>query len=362
MHGDATGDAHDSTSSDCVVRCRLDGACRIGRARAAGAAGRADGRRTVKIAWIDPLSGLMRRCRQEPAQELPVHRRAVQHEQPGRREVRDGADRQQAQPAGEPERAEVGDRPGRPLRHAGQRLGGGAGADRCGEQAQRAQSGQGGGLPELRGGRSRPHQQQVQLLALPLRRRHVDEDGGADHLHEGPARRQEGLPDQPELLARPAGRASSPRRCWRASGPTSRSSATTCTRWPGARLRALRRQDQGLGRRHGDHRQLGLRPDAAGQGGATTPGYNGKFYTYYAGVTGTPTALGPPAPAACTRSPTRTPTWPARCGKMADEFKTKFNDDFYTGSIHPRLRRCWAQPWPRPRRPTRSRWPRRWKA
>ena len=35
----------------------------------------------------------------------------------------------------------------------------------------------------------------------------------------------------------------------------------------GARLRALHRQDQGLGRRHGDHRQLGLRPGAAGQGG-----------------------------------------------------------------------------------------------
>ena len=37
---------------------------------------------------------------------------------------------------------------------------------------------------------------------------------------------------------------------------------------PGPRLRALHRQDQGLGRRHGDHRQLGLRPVAAGQGGA----------------------------------------------------------------------------------------------
>ncbi len=35
----------------------------------------------------------------------------------------------------------------------------------------------------------------------------------------------------------------------------------------GARLRAVHRQDQGLGRRHGDHRQLGLRPVAADQGG-----------------------------------------------------------------------------------------------
>ena len=29
--------------------------------------------------------------------------------------------------------------------------------------------------------------EQVQLLALPLRCRHVDEDGGADRVHEGPA-------------------------------------------------------------------------------------------------------------------------------------------------------------------------------
>ena len=57
-------------------------------------------------------------------------------------------------------------------------------------------------------------------------------------------------------------------------------------------LRALRRQDQGVGRRHGDHRQLGHRPDAAGQGRRTRPAYEGKFFTYYAGVTGTPTALG----------------------------------------------------------------------
>ena len=47
-----------------------------------------------------------------------------------------------------------------------------------------------------------------------------------------------------------------------------------------------------VGRRHRDHRQLGLRPGAAGQGGRTTPADTGKFYTYYAGVTGTPTALG----------------------------------------------------------------------
>jgi branched-chain amino acid transport system substrate-binding protein len=43
---------------------------------------------TVKIAWIDPLSGLMGAGGQQPAQDLPVLRREVQRQQPGGREVR----------------------------------------------------------------------------------------------------------------------------------------------------------------------------------------------------------------------------------------------------------------------------------
>ena len=144
--------------------------------------------------------------RQQPAEELAVHDREVQREQSGRREVRGHRHRQQAVADGEPERAQVGDRPGHPLHHPGQRLVGGARAHRCDQQVQRAQPGQGSHLPQRGRGRPRPHQQQVQLLALPLRRRHDDEDGGADDLHEGPEGHQEGLPLQPELLARPAGR------------------------------------------------------------------------------------------------------------------------------------------------------------
>jgi branched-chain amino acid transport system substrate-binding protein len=52
---------------------------------------------------------------------------------------------------------------------------------------------------------------------------------------------------------------------------------------------------------------LSLLVKAANEGG-----YTGKFFTYYAGVTGTPTALGTGQRAACTRWPTTTTTWAAR--------------------------------------------------
>jgi hypothetical protein len=45
---------------------------------------------------------------------------------------------------------------------------------------------------------------------------------------------------------------------------------------------------------------------------ANENGYTGKFFTYYAGVTGTPTALGTAAQAVCTRWLTTTTTWAAR--------------------------------------------------
>ncbi|MGH1554016.1 hypothetical protein ACRAWF_24880 [Streptomyces sp. L7] len=48
----------------------------------------------MKIAWIDPLSGLMAPVGQNQA-VLPVLRREVQRDEPGRREVRDHPDRQQ---------------------------------------------------------------------------------------------------------------------------------------------------------------------------------------------------------------------------------------------------------------------------
>ncbi|SPA43974.1 hypothetical protein CBM2629_A100172 [Cupriavidus taiwanensis] len=106
----------------------------------------------------------------------------------------------------------------------------------------------------------------MQLLAFPPGRQLRHEDGGADHLPGQGSERQEGLPDQPELLVRPPGgarrqglpEAQAPGHPDRRRRPASAGA--------GQGLRALRGQDQGLRRRHRDHRQLGQRPRAADQG------------------------------------------------------------------------------------------------
>ena len=101
----------------------------------------------------------------------------------------------------------------------------------------------------------------------------------------------------------------------------------------GARLRAVHREDQGLGRRYGDHRQLGLGPVAAREGGANEGGYNGKFFTYYTGVTGTPTALGTTGAGKVYQVAYSHYNMGGQMDAWMKEFKAKYNDDFYTGSI-----------------------------
>jgi branched-chain amino acid transport system substrate-binding protein len=59
-------------------------------------------------------------------------------------------------------------------------------------------------------------------------------------------------------------------------------------------------------------------------------GLNVKFYTYYAGVTGTPTALGPGAAGKVFVVAYANSNMPGDVGKLANEFKAKFNDDYYT--------------------------------
>ena len=59
-------------------------------------------------------------------------------------------------------------------------------------------------------------------------------------------------------------------------------------------------------------------------------GLNVKFYTYYAGVTGTPTALGPSAAGSVFVVAYADSNMPGEIGKLADQFKAKFNDDYYT--------------------------------
>ena len=51
------------------------------------------------------------------------------------------------------------------------------------------------------------------FLALPLGRQLRHQDGGPDQLHEGPEGHQEGLPDQPGLFVRPGRAQRPPSRC-----------------------------------------------------------------------------------------------------------------------------------------------------
>jgi branched-chain amino acid transport system substrate-binding protein len=66
---------------------------------------------------------------------------------------------------------------------------------------------------------------------------------------------------------------------------------------------------------------------------ANEGGYNGKFYTYYAGITGSPTALGTNGAGRVYQIAYNHYNMGGQMGKWADEFQSKFKDDFYTGSV-----------------------------
>ena len=90
-----------------------------------------------------------------------------------------------------------------------------------------------------------------------------------------------------------------------------RSSARTCIRSARCkRLRALHRQDQGLGRRHRDHRQLGRRPGAADQGRQGRRPERQVLHLLRRRRRRADRAWAPPATAACTRSA----YWPLQRG------------------------------------------------
>ena len=65
---------------------------------------------------------------------------------------------------------------------------------------------------------------------------------------------------------------------------------------------------------------------------ANEGGYTGKFFTYYAGVTGTPTALGQNGAGRVYQIAYNHYSMGGQMQKWQDEFKAKYNDDFYTGS------------------------------
>jgi len=73
---------------------------------------------------------------------------------------------------------------------------------------------------------------------------------------------------------------------------------------------------------------LALLVKAANEGG-----YTGKFYTYYTGVTGTPSALGTNSAGRVYQVSYNHYNMGGDMGKWQMEFKQKMNDDFYTGSV-----------------------------
>lgn len=73
---------------------------------------------------------------------------------------------------------------------------------------------------------------------------------------------------------------------------------------------------------------LALLVKAANEGG-----YNGKFYTYYTGVTGTPTALGQGGAGRVFQIAYQHYNMEGPMKAWNTEFKKRFNDDMFTGSI-----------------------------
>jgi branched-chain amino acid transport system substrate-binding protein len=73
---------------------------------------------------------------------------------------------------------------------------------------------------------------------------------------------------------------------------------------------------------------LALLVKAANEGG-----YNGRFFTYYTGVTGTPTALGQGAAGRVYQVSYAHYNMGGRMSQYMAGFKAKYNDDLYTGSM-----------------------------
>lgn len=66
---------------------------------------------------------------------------------------------------------------------------------------------------------------------------------------------------------------------------------------------------------------------------ANEAGYNGKFFTYYAGVSGTPTAMGASGAGRVFQVAYNHNNMGGQMDQWANEYKARFGDDFYTGSI-----------------------------
>jgi len=67
---------------------------------------------------------------------------------------------------------------------------------------------------------------------------------------------------------------------------------------------------------------------------ANDAGLNVKFYTYYAGVSGTPTAMGASMAGRVYTVAYNHSAMTGETRKYMDEYKKRFNDDWYTGAVY----------------------------
>jgi len=67
---------------------------------------------------------------------------------------------------------------------------------------------------------------------------------------------------------------------------------------------------------------------------ANDGGLNAKFFTYYAGVSGTPTAMGANAAGRVYQVSVMPMGMGGEARKLMDDYKAKFNDDYYTAQIY----------------------------
>lgn len=67
---------------------------------------------------------------------------------------------------------------------------------------------------------------------------------------------------------------------------------------------------------------------------ANDAGLNAKFYTYYAAVSGTPTAMGAGSAGRVYQVGVMHSAMTGEARKIMDEYKKRFNDDYYTGQIY----------------------------
>ena len=217
---------------------------------------------TVKIAFIDPLSGPFAQRRPEPAARASQFvAEAFSASNPAGVKFEVVGFDNKGSPQESLQRAQGRDRPGRPLHHAGQRLVGAALAHH-----RRRSTSTTSAIPARRWcyfnyAAVDPDLTNSKCVSFW----HFRFDADTSMKMEALTTYMKDQTDVKKVYFINQNYAHGQQvvqvrqgRPWRASGPTSQIVGDDLhPLGAGARLRALHRQDQGVGRRHGDHRQLG---------------------------------------------------------------------------------------------------------